>query len=82
MISFARRWKRRYAGTPQNKNENKIGNKNKDELQIRIIEINNWPDIKAGDDASKAELFSLNNLPQLAFMCHEKIVTMYRKHIL
>jgi len=42
------------------------------------IEISNWSKMKAGDDAAEAILFTLKDLPQLAFPCHEKIVRMYQ----
>ena len=43
------------------------------------IKINNWNKMIAGDDAQEAELFSLNNIPRLAFPCHEKILKLYQK---
>ena len=45
------------------------------------VEVKDWSTMVAGDDAEEAALFSLNNLPGLAFPCHEKIVNMYRKRI-
>ena len=45
------------------------------------VEVKDWSTMEAGDDAEEAALFSLNNLPSLAFPCHEKIVNMYRKRI-
>ena len=41
------------------------------------IHIYNWKELRAGDDASDAQLFQLNDLPSLAFPCYEKIVKMY-----
>jgi len=41
------------------------------------IKIYNWSDMKAGDDAADTKLFELNNLPPLAFTCHQKIVEMF-----
>ncbi|MDP6852939.1 MAG: NUDIX hydrolase [Candidatus Marinimicrobia bacterium] len=41
------------------------------------VHITHWEDMAPGDDASAAELFSLENLPRLAFPCHQKIVEMY-----
>ena len=45
------------------------------------VEVVDWSTMVAGDDAEEADLFSLNNLPGLAFPCHEKIVNMYREKI-
>ena len=42
-----------------------------------IVKIKDWSKMKAGDDASEAELFSIKHLPKLAFPCHKKIVQMY-----
>ena len=43
------------------------------------VEVKGWSIMEAGDDAVSAGLFSLNELPKLAFICHEKIVNMYRE---
>ena len=43
------------------------------------VQISDWSTIKAGDDATEAELFPLEGLPPLAFPCHERIVTIYRQ---
>ena len=45
------------------------------------VEVKDWSTMEAGDDAEEADLFFLNNLPGLAFPCHEKIVKMYRERI-
>ena len=45
------------------------------------IKVKDWSTMVAGDDAEEAALFPLNNLPSLAFSCHEKIVNMYREKI-
>ena len=45
-------------------------------LQIKIVD---WSCIRAGDDAEEAVLFSLTNLPKLAFPCHEDFLMIYRK---
>ena len=42
------------------------------------MKVLNWSEMKAGDDAAEAKLFSLGNLPPLAFSCHKKIVEMFR----
>ena len=39
--------------------------------------IFDWSQIKAGDDATEATLFPLEDLPNLAFPCYENIVEMY-----
>ena len=46
-----------------------------------LMKINNWESLKAGDDASEAKLFDLDNCPDLAFECHHKFFLMYRKLI-
>ena len=40
--------------------------------------ITDWSQIRAGDDATEATLFSLESLPRLAFPCYENIVQLYR----
>ena len=42
------------------------------------VQISDWSTLKAGDDATEAVLFPLEDLPPLAFPCHENIVTIYR----
>ena len=42
------------------------------------VQISDWSTIKAGDDATEAVLFPLEDLPPLAFPCYENIVTIYR----
>ena len=44
------------------------------------MKIENWSELKAGDDAAVAQLFELNNLPSLAFSCHEQIVEMFKSN--
>ena len=46
------------------------------------VQIKDWSLLKAGDDAEEAILFPFDELPKLAFTCHEKIVNMYRKKLL
>mgnify|MGYP006109197685 FL=1 len=41
------------------------------------IEIDDWRNLKAGDDALNAELFKIDECPKLAFECHQKILDMY-----
>ena len=43
------------------------------------MEIENWGNLKCGDDAADAKLFNLNTCPKLAFECHEKIFNMYKE---
>ena len=43
------------------------------------IQISDWSQIRAGDDAAETILFPLEDLPYMAFLCHEKIVKMYRQ---
>ena len=42
------------------------------------MEIKNWSEMEAGDDASEAVLFELDNLPEIVFSCHEKIIKMFK----
>ena len=44
------------------------------------MKIENWSELEAGDDASEAQLFELNNLPSLTFSCHEQIVEMFKSN--
>ena len=46
------------------------------------MEIKNWDNMKAGDDALSAKLFKIDNCPDLAFECHQKILNIYLKKIL
>ena len=43
------------------------------------VQINDWSNMRAGDDAEEAVLFPINKLPKLAFPCHEKIVNIYKQ---
>ena len=43
-----------------------------------IMEINNWENIKVGDDASDADFFTVSKMPELAFECHQKLFTIYK----
>ena len=44
------------------------------------VEIENWEELKAGDDALEARLFNLGHCPELVFECHKKIFNMYLKN--
>ena len=41
------------------------------------VQVDNWNNMRAGDDAADAKLFSLQELPKIAFVCHRKIIEMY-----
>ena len=41
------------------------------------MQIDNWSNLKVGDDASEAAFYNFNNHPSLAFECHIKILNMY-----
>ena len=41
------------------------------------MKINNWENLKVGDDASEAGFFNYLDYPPLAFECHMKILKMY-----
>ena len=43
------------------------------------VQIDSWSNMQAGDDAEEAAVFPLWKRPKLAFPCHEKIVSMYKK---
>ena len=43
------------------------------------MEINEWNNLKAGDDALSAKLFKMDNCPDLAFECHQKLLNLYIK---
>ena len=41
------------------------------------MDINNWSELKTGDDAYDATFFKIKECPELAFECHQKIFNMY-----
>ena len=41
------------------------------------MKINEWNNLKAGDDALSAKLFKMDNCPDLAFECHQKLLNLY-----
>jgi len=45
------------------------------------IKIENWDNLKAGDDAYDATFFDINKCPKLAFECHQKIFNYYLKAV-
>ena len=42
------------------------------------MEIDNYSMMKAGDDAEELEFFDLNNLPDIAFYCHNKFIDEFK----
>jgi len=44
------------------------------------MKINNWDELKAGDDALEAGFFKINQCPPLVFECHQKIFNLYKKN--
>tara|TARA_B100001113_G_scaffold302081_1_gene261430 strand:+ start:1012 stop:1518 length:507 start_codon:yes stop_codon:yes gene_type:complete len=45
------------------------------------MKINNWDNLIPGDDAQSAGFFKLNKSPQMAFECHNKILSIYKKSL-
>ena len=43
------------------------------------VQISDWSQTRAGDDAQEAILFQLKDLPNLAFPCYENFVKMYHQ---
>ena len=43
------------------------------------MKIENWENLKAGDDALNAKLFKFTECPKLAFECHQNLFDMYYK---
>lgn len=41
------------------------------------VKITNWATMCAGDDVAELKLFNINELPELAFHCHKKIISYY-----
>ena len=41
------------------------------------MKIDEWNNLKAGDDALSAKLFKLDNCPKLVFECHQKLLDIY-----
>jgi len=46
-----------------------------------IMKISNWDNLIPGDDAQSAGFFKLNESPQMAFECHNKILSVYKKSL-
>ena len=45
------------------------------------MKINNWDNLIPGDDAQSAGFFKLKESPQMAFECHNKILSIYKKSL-
>tara|TARA_Y100001935_G_scaffold152625_1_gene125905 strand:- start:180 stop:686 length:507 start_codon:yes stop_codon:yes gene_type:complete len=41
------------------------------------VKITDWSTMCAGDDVAELQLFDINELPDLAFHCHKKIISYY-----
>ncbi len=50
-------------------------------LMGMVVDVPDFSNLSCGDDASDAQFFSLDNLPKLAFPCHDKFVNIYRSQI-
>ena len=46
-----------------------------------LVEIKDWGNLLAGDDAMDAQLFQIDKCPKLAFECHQKILNIYLESI-
>ena len=44
------------------------------------VEVDNWEDLVAGDDALEAKFFKIEESPPLIFECHQKIFDLYIKN--
>ena len=42
------------------------------------MQIDDYSVMKAGDDAEELNFFNLNNLPEIAFYCHNKFINEYK----
>ena len=45
------------------------------------MKIEKWDNLVPGDDAQDAKLFKLKNSPKMAFQCHNKILSIYKKSL-
>ena len=45
------------------------------------MEVNNFSKMKAGDDAEELGLFNINDLPSIAFYCHNKFIDEYKSSL-
>ena len=46
-----------------------------------VMDINNWDELRTGDDAYDATFFKLDKCPKLAFECHQNLFDMYYNNI-
>ena len=42
------------------------------------MKIDDYSAMKAGDDAEELNFFPINNLPKIAFYCHNKFINEYK----
>ena len=42
------------------------------------MKIDDWDNLKTGDDAADADFFNIKKCPELAFECHRKIFNIYK----
>ena len=45
------------------------------------MEVLDFSPIQAGDDAEEVAFFSLDNLPDIAFYCHNKFIDLYKSNL-
>ena len=45
------------------------------------MEVLDFSSIQAGDDAEEVAFFSLDNLPDIAFYCHNKFIDLYKSNL-
>jgi len=43
------------------------------------VSVNNYNNMKAGDDVSELKFYDINKLPSIAFDCHTKIINDFKK---
>ena len=45
------------------------------------MRVNDFSRMTAGDDAEALDFFDLNNLPNIAFYCHNKFINEYKSSL-
>ena len=45
------------------------------------MEVLDFSSIQAGDDAEEVSFFSMDNLPDIAFYCHNKFINLYKSNL-
>jgi len=45
------------------------------------MEVLDFSSIQAGDDAEEVAFFSMDNLPDIAFYCHNKFIDLYKSNL-